>query len=311
MLVEGRPRKGPSFNPEAGGKSKHPPHKMKRQIIPFVWVAPVVGVITLFLLYPLFQALWDSLHAGASGSGRSFVGLNNFRELLSTGAFLGAVHRTLTFTLAAVTLKLLIGGTAALILNRPFRGRNLLRSWLFIPWTIPLFAGGILFLWLLRMGGGLNLMLGHVGISSVFWLGPDHAMKSIIFLNVWKGFPFFMITILAGLQIIPRELYEAAQIDGATGLQQFRYVTLPGLRNVILIASLLSTVWTFAQFENIFVLTRGGPGTTTETLSILVYKLAFGMFNLNMGSAAAVLSLPLFLFFIFWLVKFVRKESEA
>jgi len=284
---------------------------MKRQIIPFVWVAPVVGVITLFLLYPLFQAFWDSLHAGASGSGRSFVGLSNFRELLSTGAFLGAVHRTLIFTLAAVTLKLLIGGTAALILNRPFRGRNLLRSWLFIPWTIPLFAGGILFLWLLRMGGGLNLMLENVGIYPVFWLGPDHAMQSIIFLNVWKGFPFFMITILAGLQIIPRELYEAAQIDGATGFQQFRYVTLPGLRNVILIASLLSTVWTFAQFENIFVLTRGGPGTTTETLSILVYKLAFGMFNLNMGSAAAVLSLPLFLFFIFWLVKFVRKESEA
>ena len=215
---------------------------MKRQIIPFVWVAPVVGVITLFLLYPLFQAFWDSLHAGASGSGRSFVGLSNFRELLSTGAFLGAVHRTLIFTLAAVTLKLLIGGTAALILNRPFRGRNLLRSWLFIPWTIPLFAGGILFLWLLRMGGGLNLMLENVGIYPVFWLGPDHAMQSIIFLNVWKGFPFFMITILAGLQIIPRELYEAAQIDGATGLQQFRYVTLPGLRNVILIASLLSTV---------------------------------------------------------------------
>jgi ABC-type sugar transport system permease subunit len=120
-----------------------------------------------------------------------------------------------------------------------------------------------------------------------------------------------MITILAGLQVIPRELYEAAEIDGATGAQQFRYVTLPGLRDVILIATLLSTVWTFAQFENIYVLTRGGPGTATETLSILVYKLAFGMFNLSLGSAAAVLSLPLFLFFIYWLVKLVRKESET
>jgi multiple sugar transport system permease protein len=284
---------------------------MKRQMLPIVWVAPVVGVISLFLLYPLFQAFWDSLQVGASGSGRAFAGLNNFRELLSTGVFLGAVRRTLIFTLAAVSLKLVIGGTAALILNRPFRGRNFLRSWLFIPWTIPLFAGGILFLWLLRTGGGLNLMLEWLGVYPVFWLGPNHAMQSIIFLNVWKGFPFFMITILAGLQIIPKELYEAAEIDGATGLQQFRYVTLPSLRDVILIASLLSTVWTFAQFENIYVLTRGGPGTTTETLSILVYKLAFGMFNLHMGSAAAVLSLPLFLFFIFWLVKLVRKESEV
>lgn len=311
MRVEGRPHEGPPFNPEDGGTSRHSPPKMKKQIIPFVWVAPVIGVISLFLLFPLFQAFWDSLHAGASGTGKSYVGLNNFRELLSTGAFLGAVHRTLVFTLSAVTLKLLIGGTAALILNRSFRGRNLLRSWLFIPWTIPLFAAGILFLWLLRTSGGLNLMLERLGVYPVFWLGPDHAMKSIIFLNVWEGFPFFMITILAGLQIISRDLYEAAQIDGATSLQQFRYVTLPGLRNVILIACLLSTVWTFAQFENIYVLTRGGPGTTTETLSILVYKLAFGTFNLNMGSAATVLSLPLFLFFIFWLVKLVRKEAEA
>jgi multiple sugar transport system permease protein len=284
---------------------------MKRELAPYLWVAPVVGVISLFMVFPVLQTVWDSLHAGRAGAAKTFVGLENFRELLSTGVFLGAVQRTLVFTLTAVLLKLCIGGTAALILNRPFRGRNLLRSWLFIPWTIPLFAAGILFLWLLRTGGGLNLMLEGLGVYPVFWLGPDHAMKSIIFLNVWEGFPFFMITILAGLQIIPKELYEAAQIDGATGLQQFKYVTVPGLRNVILIACLLSTVWTFAQFENIYVLTRGGPGTTTETLSLLVYKLAFGTFNLNMGSAAAVLSLPLFLFFIFWLVKLVRKEAEA
>jgi ABC-type sugar transport system permease subunit len=284
---------------------------MKRQIVPYLWVAPVVGVISLFMLFPLFQAVWDSLHAGSAGGQKAFVGLRNFRELMATGTFPGAVYRTLVFTLWASILKLVIGGAAALILNRPFRGRNLLRSWLFIPWTIPLFAGGILFLWLLRTSGGLNLMLERLGIFPVFWLGPDHAMQSIIFLNVWKGFPFFMITILAGLQVIPRELYEAAEIDGATGAQQFRYVTLPGLRDVILIATLLSTVWTFAQFENIYVLTRGGPGTATETLSILVYKLAFGMFNLSLGSAAAVLSLPLFLFFIYWLVKLVRKESEA
>ncbi|UCF92766.1 MAG: sugar ABC transporter permease [Desulfobacterales bacterium] len=283
---------------------------MKKQLAPFIWVAPVVLVISVFMLFPLFQALWDSVHGGASGGTKSYVGLDNFKELISSGVFLGAVGRTLIFTLTAVALKLLVGGGAALILNRAFWGRNVLRSWLFIPWTIPLFAGGILFLWLLRMNGGLNLMLEKLGVYPVFWLGPKFAMPSIIFLNVWKGFPFFMITILAGLQIIPASLYEAAQIDGASGVQQFRYVTLPGLRNVILIASLLSTVWTFAQFENIYVLTRGGPGKATETLSILIYKLAFGTFNLNMGSAAAVLALPLFLFFIFWLVKLVRKEAE-
>lgn len=282
---------------------------MKKKIMPYLWVAPVLGVIALFMLFPLFQTFWDSFHATTSDGTKEFVGFENFRELWISGSFIGAVVRTLIFTLPAVILKLFIGMIAALILNKAFPGRNIIRSWLFIPWTIPLFAGGILFVWLLRMSGGLNLMLGKLGVPPVFWLGPDFAMVSIIFLNVWKGFPFFMISILAGLQVIPKSLYESAQIDGASGLQQFLHVTVPSLRNVILIAGLLSTVWTFAQFENIYILTGGGPGVATETLSILVYKQAFRRYNFPMASAAAVLALPLFLFFILWLVKFVRKES--
>jgi multiple sugar transport system permease protein len=284
---------------------------MRKKIAPYLWVAPVLGVIALFMVYPLIQTFWDSVHSTNPDGTRVFIGLQNFRELWTSGTFVAAVVRTLTFTLSAVILKLFIGMTAALILNQTFWGRNLIRSWLFIPWTIPLFAGGILFLWLLRMTGGLNLMFGKLGIPPTFWLGPQFAMISIIVLNVWKGFPFFMITFLAGLQVIPKSLYEVSQIDGASRLQQFLYVTLPSLRNVMLIACLLSTVWTFAQFENIYVLTGGGPGAATETLSILVYKLAFGRYNFPMASAAAILALPLFLFFIFWLVKLVRKESVA
>ncbi len=284
---------------------------IKKKIVPYLWVAPVLGVIALFMLFPLFQTFWESFHISATDGTKEFVGFENYKELWISRVFIGAVVRTVTFTLPAVILKLIIGMTAALILNKAFPGRNIIRSWLFIPWTIPLFAGGILFVWLLRMTGGLNLMLGKLGIPPVFWLGPDFAMMSIIFLNVWKGFPFFMISILAGLQVIPKSLYESAQIDGASGLQQFLHVTVPSLRNVVLIASLLSAVWTFAQFENIYILTGGGPGAATETLSILVYKLAFGRYNFPMASAAAVLALPLFLFFILWLVKFVRKESVA
>lgn len=287
------------------------PAVLARKIISYLYVLPVLIVISLLILFPTFWSIWMSLHVKTAGGEAIFAGLRNFKELLSSGIFISSVIKTIIFTFTAVFFKLIIGMAAALILNRNFRGRNLIRSWLFIPWTIPLFSVGLLFLWLFRMSGGMNIMLSEAGLPPIFWLGPDNAMLSVIISNIWKGFPFFMIGILAGLQVIPKELYEAAAIDGASGLQQFRYITLPCLRDVILIVCILSTLWTFAQFDIIFVLTGGGPGTTTETLPLLVYKTAFGRYNIAMGYAIAVLSLPLFLFFIFWLVRLVRKEAMA
>lgn len=277
----------------------------------YLYVAPVLAVISLLIILPVFWTINMSLYAKTAGAGGVFVGLENFKELLSSGKFTSSLIKTMIFTFTSIFFKFVIGLAAAMILNRSFKGRNFIRSWLFIPWTIPLFAVAILFLWMFRMGGGTNLMLDKLGLAPVFWLSPDYAMVIVIMANIWKGFPFFMIGLLAGLQVIPRAVYEAAAIDGASGLQQFRYVTLPALRDVILIVCILSTFWTFAQFDIIYLLTGGGPGNATETLPLLTYKTTFGRYDIGMGAATAVLALPLFLFLIFCLVRLVRKEATA
>ncbi|MBN2551187.1 MAG: sugar ABC transporter permease [Spirochaetales bacterium] len=277
----------------------------------YLWIAPVLVVITLLMLYPLLRTLWLSFQDKSPGGEAVFTGLRNFVIIFQRGIFVGAFLRTFLFTIPAIAMKLLLGMAAALILNRSFRGRNMLRSFLFIPWTIPLFAGGILFIWIFRMNGGLNLILLRLGLKPVFWLGPLLAMPSVISLNIWKGFPFFMVGILAGLQVIPKDLYEASAIDGATGIQQFFYVTLPGLRDVVLIVTILSTIWTFAQFENIYIMTGGGPGTATEVLSVSVYNHAFTRYNFPVASAIAVTALPVFLALIIWLTLLVRREYEG
>ena len=270
-----------------------------KKIINYVWILPVITVLTVLILLPLVQTIVASFFHSTIAHGSRFVGFHNFHAIMKSGEFFSAFLRTVIFTIPAILLKLTLGLTAAIILNNSFHGRNLFRTWLFVPWTIPHFACGILAIWIFRMNGAMNLILSKIGIHPVYWLGPQLAMASVIMVNVWKGIPFFMVGILAGLQVIPNERYEASAIDGASGIQQFIYVTVPGIRNVLLIITVLSTIWTFSQFESIFVITMGGPGNATETLAISVYMKAFGESNFSQASAIAVMALPFFLFLIF------------
>ncbi len=152
-------------------------------------------------------------------------------------------------------------------------------------------------------------MLAHVGVAPVFWLGSEMALFSGIIANIWKGFPFFMVSLLAGLQAIPKELYEAAQVDGASPLQQFLHVTLPGLRNVILIVCTLSTLWTFGLFELLYILTGGGPGDASKVLPIRVYETGITMYQFGKGAAMAILTVPLISLWAFILVRLTRRET--
>ena len=282
-----------------------------KNLTPYLWVIPVLLVITALVLFPFFWTLWTSLHAKLIGGEATFVGLTNFKDILTSGTFTSSFVKTLLYTASAIILKLLIGMAAALALNRPFKGRNIVRGWLFIPWTLPKFALAIIFLWLLRFGGGINLMLGELGASPIFWLGPDHALTVVMAVNVWKGFPFFMVGILAGLQAIPQDLYDASAVDGASSLQQFAHVTLPALKDIVLVLSCLSTIWTFSEFDIVFMMTGGGPGTATEILPVLTYLTAFRRYDIGKGSAIAVLSLFFFLPLIFWLVKLISKAADV
>jgi len=274
-----------------------------------VWVAPVLVVITGLVLLPLLWTVWMSFQQKTAGGQALFIGVKNYRDLIASGIFFSSFIKSIIYTVPAIIFKLVLGLGLAVILNKPFRGRNLLRTWFFIPWTIPRFAVAIIFLWVLTYGGGLNLFLSKFGISPVFWLGPQYALAAVAAVNVWKGYPFFMVGILAGLQVIPNELYEAAAIDGASGFQRFLYVTLPAIKDVILILSALSTIWTFAEFDVVYIMTGGGPGDATNILPVLTYLTAFRKYNIGQACALSMLALPAYLLLILGLVKAIRKEA--
>lgn len=280
-----------------------------RKLEAYVYVAPAVIVISSVLLFPLCYTFYMSFGEKILGREIGRFGIQNYAAILRERTFFSSLAKSLIFTTLAVSTKLVIGLSLALILNRAFRGRNFFRAYFFLPWAIPWFTVAILFLWLFRLTGGINTMLGAIGVFPIFWLGPSLSLVSGIMANIWKGFPFFMVSLLAGLQTIPKELYEAAQVDGANPFQQFLHITLPSLRNVILIVCTLSTIWTFGLFELLYILTGGGPGDASKVLPILVYETGITMYLFGKGAAMAVLTVPLILMLVFALVRLIRRAG--
>jgi len=241
-----------------------------------------------------------------------WVGLENYIRLTYDGFFQRAVVNSFTFTFASVAIKTVLGMGMALVLTSKIRFRSFWTGVLLIPWVAPTVVSALNFLWIYDYSlGVLNYLLVHVfGVLShgVGWLSePGTAMASVIGVNVWRGFPFFGISFLAGMKAIPGELYEAAAVDGATVLQRFRYVTLPGIRNIVMIVLLLSTIWTFNDFAIIYILTKGGPGGATMVLPVLTYEIAFGAQRLGEAIAVALYMLPALAFVIIVLSNYMRK----
>ncbi len=282
---------------------------MKKTAEHYLYVLPAVLIVGLVIFFPLLYTFYMSFGEKILGQEIKVFGLQNYKQILAQGRFLPSLAKSLVFTLTAVFTKLIVGLSLALILHRSFRGRNLFRAYFFIPWTIPWFTTGILFLWLFRLTGGMNTMLQRAGLPIVFWFGPNLALLSGIIANVWKGFPFFMVSLLAGLQTIPKELYEAAQVDGASPWQQFLWITLPSLRNVILIVCTLSFLWTFGLFELLYIMTGGGPGDASKVLPLLVYETGISRYEFGNGAAMAVLTVPLILFLVVILNRLMRREA--
>ncbi|MFH8592310.1 carbohydrate ABC transporter permease [Streptomyces rimosus] len=257
----------------------------------YAWtmVAPVVLVIGVIIGYPLVRGLYLSLtDANEANVERNigmnhipatyrFTGLDNYTEILGDGVFWSRLGWTVVWTVACVGLTFAIGLTLANLLNRKLRGRTVYRLALILPWAIPAFVS--VFTWRLlynEKNGLLNKLLAGGGIDAVPWLNdPTWAKLSVIAVNVWLGVPFMLVALLGGLQSIPGELYEAAEMDGAGAWQRFRNITLPSLRGVSSTVILLSTIWTFNMFPVIYLLTRGGPGDATEILVTYAYRLSF------------------------------------
>jgi len=280
---------------------------------------PILAVLIGLIAYPFILSIYLSFTDKMIGRPATFVGLQNYVDII-WGAEFGkvfwqSVRNTVEYTVVAVGLKACIGMGMALFLHEDFRGRGLARAICFLPWAIPSLIVGLSWQWILNgtTAGMFNLILIDLGLSDTLiqWLGNPHlALWSVTFVTIWAGCPFYGMMFLAGLQSIPRELYEAASIDGANVLQRYRNVTLPGLTTVILITVLLSTIWTANGFNLIYILTRGGPANASMTFPMYTYQVGIaGAQRLGTASAITILFLPFFLILIFILTRHMLREE--
>jgi ABC-type sugar transport system permease subunit len=280
--------------------------------IGFCFVAPVVVLVLALVAYPFCYAIYLSLTRKYVGMPPVFVGLENYVRLTWDGFFQRAVVNSFVFTFGSVGVKLVLGMLMALVLTTGIRWRSFWTGVLLIPWVAPTVVSALNFLWIYDYSlGVLNYLLVRVFRllpQGIGWLSePGTAMASVIAVNIWRGFPFFGISFLAGMKGIPGELYEAAAVDGANALQRFRHVTLPGIRNIVIIVVLLSTIWTFNDFQIVYILTKGGPGGATQVLPVLTYEIAFGAQRLGEAIAVALYMLPALAVVIVVLAHYMRR----
>lgn len=277
---------------------------MRKKYLPYIFILPSVVFMLLIVAYPILLTFKTALYHEVltrPWEGVEFVALNNFIELLQDSEFWHALQRTLIWTISSVLGKTLIGLIIALVLNQKFKLRGIYRTLILIPWVTPQVVSAIIWRWVYNGEYGmLNYMLIKLGLinNGVSWLGHrTTAFIAAVVNDMWIGIPFMIVVFLAGLQGIPREMYEAARVDGANKWQQLFKITLPQLKPVFLTGTILSIIWTFNSFNIIWVLTKGGPVNATETLVIKTYKEAFGKFDLGIGSAYAVTTFVLLMVF--------------
>lgn len=262
--------------------------------IGYLFVLPAAAILVGVVVYPIASLVWMSLHRvePLRGAAEPFIGLANYARVLGDAGLAGALVQTAIWTVGSVVLQFVLGLTAALILSESFRGRGIARALLLLPWAMPAIAGAFAWKWLYQGQVGLLNELGRgLGLTErgIDWLGdPTSAMAAAIVVNVWRGFPFMMLMLLAAIQAVPQELREAAASDGAGYWGQLRYVTLPLIRPVIFVVTLLAGIWTFNNFTYIYILTGGGPAGATEILVTYVYRNGFEYFRFGYAAALSI-----------------------
>lgn len=280
-----------------------------------VLIAPTVLIFCAVIVYPLVSAIYLSFfNIFTPTLEGQWVGLSNYAELLQTGQFWNALKNTLIWTVGTLTLQIVFGIGMALVLHQNIWFRSLARSLILFPYFISTVVAVLVWKWLFNdLYGILNHLLMSAGIIDfpMDFLGTmPNAMISVILVGAWKYFPFVVIAVLARLQSIPEALYEAAKIDGAGPIARFFDVTLPQLRDVLVVIVMLRAIWDFKEFDLIFLLTGGGPLNDTQTLPLLVYQEAFALNDMGMASAYAVVMMLIMLVFM---ILYIRrtKDSEA
>jgi multiple sugar transport system permease protein len=296
--------------------------RLRLDLFPYGLLLPSMVVLTVLLLYPIARAFLTSLGRHVlfrPQATRAFIGLDNYGYILSDPRIWHSLYLAALYSVVVVTGSMLVGLGTALAVRRPFGGRALYRMAIIIPWVIPPVATSLVWSWMLDYQFGVVnhlLRLLRIVEAPIGWLTTaTWAMPSMFLVGIWKMYPIASVMLLAGLQVIPDELYEAARIDGASRFEGFRYVTLPGLKPVYGILALLLTLWSFKSFTYIYIMTGGGPSQATETAVVLVYLQAFKFYDFGVASALGVLMLLILVVFTVVYLKLVyggmASESRA
>ena len=274
----------------------------RKQFTPYVLILPSLAVMGIIYVFPLFYGIYMSLHEYyLIKIEHPFVGLSNFVALFRDSLYWKAFNHTMVWAVVCTSSSMGLAFLSAILLNQKFRGRNVVRTLVLVPWFVPMAAGAMLWAMLYQPNYGIidYFMSGILRIRylrSWSWLGnPATALLAVIMVRVWKVFPFYGLMLLAGLELIPENLYEVASIDGAGSFRKFISITFPCLKSVFVVVLLINLIWTFQSFQYVYILTGGGPARSTEILGTLAYSNAFSYLRFGYASAIAVTMLMLVL----------------
>jgi multiple sugar transport system permease protein len=258
----------------------------------FKWtlLIPLGLLLLIFMFYPLFYCIYYSFHEWGMQGDAIFVGLHNYRQMLNDTSFLEAFGRTFEVLVICTISELLIGLGLALLWNREFRGQNIVRGLALLPLLVAPLVLSLLWNFMLEFDfGAVNQILSAIGLGKIYWWTPGFALYTICLITIWQWFPFSVFVLLAGLRSLPKDVFEAAKVDGASAWYIFRRLTLPMLSPLIMIIVVLRTMWLIRLFDPLYGTTRGG--VKTELLDWTVYRTAFVYFDVGYGSAMAIFSL--------------------
>jgi multiple sugar transport system permease protein len=280
----------------------------------FWLLVPTLALLSLFIAYPFGRGVWLSLTNSVVGVPGEFVGLQNFAKLWEDSIFRTAAINTFVYTGVTTVFKLALGLWLALLLNRHFRGKAWVRAFILLPFIIPTVLSTLAWKWMFDPTFSVfNWLFWKLSIinTRIGWLSdPDLAMASVMLVNVWRGVPFYAISLLAGLQTINQDLHEAAAIDGANRWQRFWYVTWPLLLPVTMVIVLFSVIQTFADFQLVYVLTGGGPANATHLFATYAYQIGVGTGLLSEGAAISLAMFPALLLVVIFQLWYIRRVEN-
>jgi len=290
--------------------------RWRKNIAPYLLILPSLVLMLILIFFPLVRGIVMSFtEVDLVKQGQmTFIGLDQYRKLLDDPVFEHALVNTLKWTLGVVVFQYLIGLGIALLLNERIPFRGLMRGLILVPWVVPSVVAALVWRWIYASEYGiLNHLLRQIRLIQrpLEWLSdPGLAMPAVIAVGIWKWVPFMAVVLLAGLQSIPQELYESAKVDGASGVQRFWHITMPYLRNLSLVATLLSFIWTFNHFDIVYVMTKGGPSNATHLLSTYSYLTAFSFFDIGYAAAMGVIMLAALMVFAVMYMRLLRAEGQ-